>query len=289
MRVGFLGLGMMGTPMALNLSRKFPLTVWNRTAAKYGALNREGVSIGKSPAEVVEKSDVTFVMLFDGPAIDSIFTQDFRRALRGKTLINTSSVSVDFSTKLAQQVHDAGGEFIEMPVSGSKIPAEQGQLVGMMAGKPEIAERVRPFLEPITSAAVYCGPIGSGLKTKYAVNVYLITMTAGLAETMSLATAQGLNLDSVGQVLNAGPMASAYSKIKIAKLVNQDWSPQARIKDCFNVTQLIDSAAKEAGTQVPLLELCGTLYKQAKEAGIGDEDMIAVSRLRGSNESPSKS
>lgn len=265
--------------MALNLSRKFPLTVWNRSPSKYSSFTQNGVSIGNSPADVVEQSDVTFVMLFDGPAIDSIFTDDLKRALRGKTIVNTSSVPVEFSKGLAQRVSEARGDYLEMPVSGSKVPAEQGSLVGMMAGSAEVAERIRPVVEPITSAAVYCGPIGSGLKTKYAVNLFLITMTAGLAESMSLAKAQGLDLESVGQVLNAGPMASAYSKLKIAKMLNQDWSPQASIKDCYNSTQLIHSAAKKEEARAPLVELCGSLYKEAKESGLGEEDMIAVAKI----------
>ncbi|KAH6894664.1 hypothetical protein B0T10DRAFT_436326, partial [Thelonectria olida] len=279
MRVGFLGLGMMGTPMAMNLCRKFRLTVWNRSTSKYAPLTQAGVRIGNSPADVVDQSDVTFVMLFDGPAIDSIFNDDLKRALRGKTLVNTSSVSVEFSKRLAQRVSEAGGDFIEMPVSGSKVPAEQGRLVGMMAGNAEVAERIRPVVEPITSAAVYCGPIGAGLKTKYAANLYLITMTAGLAESMSLAKAQGLDLESFGEVLNAGQMASSYSKLKIAKMLNQDWSPQAAINDCYNSTQLIHAAAKGEDVRAPLIELCGSLYKEAKDSGLGGEDMIAVAKV----------
>jgi 3-hydroxyisobutyrate dehydrogenase len=166
-----------------------------------------------------------------------------------------------------------------MPVSGSRIPAEHGKLVGMLAGERAVAERVRDVLEPITSAAVYCGPIGSGLKTKYAVNLYLITMTAGLAESMALAQAQRLDLEAFGKVLNAGPMASAYSKLKISKMLNHDWTAQAAIKDCYNSTQLIQSAGKDANTKTPLVEVCGSLYKQANEVGLGEEDMIAITKL----------
>ncbi|KAL6405216.1 putative 2-hydroxy-3-oxopropionate reductase protein [Ilyonectria robusta] len=101
MKLGFLGLGMMGTPMALNLARKFPLVVWNRSAAKYPPLIKAGATIGETPSKVVEQSSVIFTMLFDGLAIQSIFNEDFKQALRGKTLVNTSSVSVGFSHSLA--------------------------------------------------------------------------------------------------------------------------------------------------------------------------------------------
>ncbi|KAL6822670.1 hypothetical protein J3E69DRAFT_337618 [Trichoderma sp. SZMC 28015] len=279
MSVGFLGLGVMGTPMALNLCRRFPTTVWNRTASKCAALIQAGAGLGQTPAKVVEQSDVIFTMMFDGPAIRSVIDDDFRKALRGKTLVNTSSVSVEFSQSLAKEVQEAGGKFIEMPVSGSKVPAETGNLVGMMAGDQAECERIRPFVEPITSAAVYCGPIGAGLKTKYAVNIFLITVTAGLAESMNLARAQGLNLEAFSSVLDAGPLASAYSKIKLAKMAKQDWSAQAAVKDCYNSTELIRTAAKAAEAKTPLIQVCNSLYKQAIDSGLEEEDMIAVYRV----------
>ncbi|KAM0263900.1 hypothetical protein ACHAQJ_000935 [Trichoderma viride] len=279
MSVGFLGLGFMGTPMALNLCRRFPTTVWNRTASKCAALVQAGATLGQTPANVVEQSDVIFTMMFDGPAIQSVIDADFRKALRGKTLINTSSVSVEFSQSLAQQIHEAGGKFIEMPVSGSRVPAEQGSLVGMMAGDQIECERIRPFLEPITSAAVYCGPIGTGLKSKYAANTLLISITAGLAESMNLARAQGLDLEAFSNVLNAGQMASPYSKIKLDKMVRQDWSAQAAIKDCYNSTELIRNAAKAVDAKTPLIQACNSLYRQAIESGFENEDMIAVYRV----------
>lgn len=283
MRVGFLGLGVMGTPMALNLSRRFPLTVWNRNPDKYEALQRSGTNIGiaETPSQVLEQSDVIFTMLFNESAFENIMDRAFYTALSGKTLVNTSSVSAEFSQRLAAEVSKAGGNFVEMPVSGSRIPAENGTLVGMMAGDEAVAQQIRPVLEPITSVAVYCGPVGMGLKTKYAVNLFLITMTAGLAESMNLARAQGLNLDAFAQVLQAGPMASAYSGLKIQKMLNQDWSAQAAIKDCYNSTQLIQSAATESGVQSPLIQLCGTLYAQAIQSGLGEEDMISVMKVIG--------
>ncbi|KAF4451266.1 hypothetical protein F53441_5687 [Fusarium austroafricanum] len=281
MRIGFLGLGTMGTPMALNLCRKFPVTVWNRSSSKCNTLIKAGATIGKTPSDVVKQSDFIFTMLFDGPAIQSIIDtdRDFIKAIRGKTLINTSSVSVNFSHKLAKQVHQAGGNFIEMPVSGSKIPAEQGQLVGMIAGDPAIAEKIKPVVEPITKAAVYCGPIGSGLKAKYSANLFLITVTAGLAESMNLARAQGLDLKAFGKVLDSGPLASAYSKLKIAKILKEDWSPQAAIKDCYNSTELIKTAAQEAHADAPLIRVCNSLYRDANDEGLGEEDMMAIYKL----------
>ena len=265
--------------MALNLVRRFPLTVWNRTPSKYAALIEAGAVVGETPADVVRQSDAVFTMLFDEAAIQSILNDDFRQALRGKTIVNTSSVSVEFSQSFADLVHRAGGKFIEMPVSGSKVPAQQGRLVAMMAGDAAIAEEIRPLAETMASTAVHCGPIGFGLKTKYAVNLYLIAITAGLAEAANLAAAQGLNLEAFAQVLGAGPMASAYSKLKMTKLLEQDWSAQAAIKDCYNSTQLIKAAAEAANAEAPIANMCGKLYRQAMDTGLDEDDMIAVIKV----------
>ncbi len=243
MRVGFLGLGVMEPTHGFKPISQIPVMVWNRTASKYALLGKSGVHIGETPAQVAENCDVIFTMLFDDRALRSIFDGDLKRALRGKMLVNSSSVSLETSQVLAEQVQQAGGHFIGMPVSGSKVTAEQGQLVGMLAGDRTATERIRPFLDPITSAAICCGPIGMGLKTKFAVNLFLITMTAGLAEATNLARAQGLDLNAFSQVLEASPMVSTHSRLKIAKMLNEDWSAQAALEDCYNLTLLIKSAA----------------------------------------------
>ncbi|KAE8377946.1 hypothetical protein BDV26DRAFT_281440 [Aspergillus bertholletiae] len=284
MRLGFLGLGVMGVSMARNLARHFPLTVWNRSANKYPLVVKDtNAMVGETPTKVVQESDIVFIMLFNAPAIESILTKDFKRAIRGKTLINTSSVPVEFSQSLATEIEKAGGRFVEMPVSGSKVPAEQGQLVGLLAGNRGVVEQIRPYVEPLTCSAVYCGPIGSGLKAKYAVNTLLVTLTVGLSESMNLARAQGLDLAAFSQVLAACPMASAYSKIKVQKILNEDWAPQASLQDCYNSTQLIGKAAEQANTRSPMMQLCAKLYEEALEAELGEEDMIAVSKIVGNS------
>ena len=184
-----------------------------------------------------------------------------------------------YSHLLHRYVRDAGGTFIEMPVSGSKGPAQRGELVGMLAGEQDSGESVKSVVEPITAAFIYCGSIVSGFKIKYATKLYLITMTVGLAEAMKLAHAQNLDLEAFGEVLAAGPMASAYMKNKVEKILNQDWSPQAAIRDCYNSTELIRAAAGSVNLDLPVARAVGMLYKQATDAGLGQEDMIAVGKV----------
>lgn len=104
-------------------------------------------------------------------------------------------------------------------------------------------------------------------------------MTAGFAESTNLAQAQGLDLNAFGQALGVGPLASPYSKLKVSKMLSQDWSAQVAIKDCYNSTQLIESASNAPKSQSPLLQLCGSLYGKANQSGFGEEDMIAVGKV----------
>lgn len=278
-RVGFIGLGIMGTPMAQNLCRKFPTTVWNRTASKCEPLAAMGATVAESPAAVAAQSDVIFMMLYNGEATRAILTDDFSKALQGKTVVSTSSIEVSSSEHLGEFVHNAKGNYIEMPVSGSKVPAEQGNLVGMMGGDREVAESIRPYLDVITKKAIYCGPVGAGLKAKFAINTFLLSVTAGLAESMNLAKKQGLDLEAFSEVVGASPMASVYSTLKADKIFREDWSAQAAMSDCCNNAQLILAASKAAGAWSPLIEVCGSLYKEGVADGIGHQDMIAVSRV----------
>ncbi|KAI0490753.1 hypothetical protein F4859DRAFT_20812 [Xylaria cf. heliscus] len=275
MRIGFLGLGTMGTPMALNLARCFPITVWNRSASKYPPLVEAGAEVGSTPSQVAQVSDIIFIMLFDAAAIEDVLDH-LKTSLAGKIVVNTSSVPEEFSHYLAKEVSQAGGKFVEMPVSGSKLPAEQGELVGMLGGDAQVVKQIETFLSPITCAAVHCGPIGYGLRTKYAVNLYVTALAVGLAESMNLAAAQGIDLAVLGQVLNAGPAASAYSRSKIKKIIAQDWSPQASTKDCYNSSTLICQAVEGSAVRSPLIQTCRSIYKEATDAGYGEEDMIAV-------------
>ncbi|KAI1351344.1 hypothetical protein F5Y01DRAFT_325496 [Xylaria sp. FL0043] len=285
MRIGFIGLGIMGTPMALNLSRHFPVTVWNRTPSRYPPLIKAGAKVSATPAQVAEQSEVIFTMLFDATAIETIL-EDLKKALAGKILINTSSISEAFSYYLAKEVSKAGGEFIEMPVSGSKLPAEKGQLVGMLGGDVHVVNKIRHILKPITCAAIHCGPHGYGLKTKYAVNLYVTTLAVGLAESMNLAKAQGLDLAILGEVISAGPAASVYAQNKITKITTEDWSPQATTKDCYKSSKLICAALKATGARSPLTEICCSMYAEAINSGYGDEDMISIIKTL-SHSSPS--
>jgi 3-hydroxyisobutyrate dehydrogenase len=281
-RVGFLGLGLMGEPMALNLARAgTPLVVWNRTRSRTEALRAIGAEVAGSAAEVFRCCDVVLVMLAGEAVMDEVLgrgTPAFAAQLRGRTLVHTGTTSPEYSRGLEADVQAAGGRYVEAPVSGSRGPATAGDLVVLLAGDPGAVAEVRPLLAPIGRRSFVCGPVPSGLLTKLSVNLFLITQVTGLAEAMHLAERQGLDPALVGAVLDAGPMASTVSRAKVAALVTGDLSPQAAAADVLMNNRLIAEAARAAGVASPLLDVCHALFDETVGLGHGGEDMAAVVR-----------
>src|SRR5947209_6326227 len=280
MVVGFLGLGIMGSPMALNLARAgTPLVVWNRSTAATEPLAAAGAEVATSPAGVFARADVVLVMLATEDAVDEVLrrgTRWFAAMVRDRTVVPMGTTSPGWSAGLAADVRAAGGRYVEAPVSGSRGPAEAGELVAMLAGEPADLDRVRPLLAPMCRQTVDCGPVPQGLRMKLAVNLFLITMVTGLTEAVHLAGRLGLDLDRMREVLDAGPMASAVSRGKTAKLLAGDWSAQAAALDVLTNNRLIAQAAREVGAAAPLLDACHALFAETVALGHGPEDMVAV-------------
>jgi 3-hydroxyisobutyrate dehydrogenase len=282
MKLGFIGLGTMGEPMALNLTRaRHPLTVWNRSPQKCVPLRDAGATIVDSVADVFRGSDVVFLMLIDSAAIDHVLrrgTPSFAEMLSGRTVVNMSSVEPDYSCGLEKDTKDVGGRFVEAPVSGSRVPAESGQLVAMVAGDQSVVADVSPLLRPMCHEVVFCGSAGSALRMKLAANIFMLALATGLAEAVHFADRQRLDRQLVQTVLNASAMASAFSRMKLAKLVADDYSPQALARDGCNSTRLVTNAARDAHIATGLMDVCRELYEETVTLGHGSSDMISVIR-----------
>jgi 3-hydroxyisobutyrate dehydrogenase len=279
-RAGFLGLGVMGQPMALNLARAdAELVVWNRTPARTEPLRAAGATVVDSPAQVFARTRTVLMMLADDAAIDTVLrrgTRAFAALVAGHTVVHMGTTSPGFSQGLAADVAAAGGRYVEAPVSGSRVPAVKGELVGMLAG--DAVDEVRPLLEPMCQEIFDCGAVPNALLMKLAVNLYLITMVTGLAEAAHFAARHHLDPRLFAEVLAAGPMASSVSRGKAAKLVARDFDVQASITNVLENNRLVAEAARGAGAASPLLDVCHELYAEAAALGHGRSDMIAVLR-----------
>ncbi|WP_433228212.1 NAD(P)-dependent oxidoreductase [Actinomadura formosensis] len=278
--VGFIGLGVMGRPMALNLARAgTSLIVWNRTPARTEALRAAGAAVASSPAEVCRSADVVLLMLADGPAIDAVLgrgTPGFTANVAGRVIVHMGTTSPGYSRDLEADVRAATGRYVEAPVSGSRGPAETGELVAMLAGEPADVDLVRPLIAPMCGQTFACGPVPHGLEMKLAVNLFLITMVTGLAESFHFADRHGLDRRRLLEVLDAGPMASTVSRAKARKLLARDFSVQASITNVLDNNRLIAEAARRAGVASPVLDACHALYRETQALGHGPSDMAAV-------------
>jgi 3-hydroxyisobutyrate dehydrogenase len=281
-RVGFLGLGVMGWPMAANLLRAgVPLVVWSRTSAHCDAACAAGAVRADTVGAVFDRCPTVIMMLATEAVIDTVLdrgTPHFADLVSGHTLVNMGTTSPAYSARLAADVEAAGGRYVEAPVSGSRIPAENGELVAMVAGAADAIEDVRPLLRPMCREVVSCGAVPGALTMKLAVNLYLVTTVAALAESAHFAEQLGVDMDSFVAVLDAGPMASAVSRIKLGKLRSRDFGVQAAIHDVRKNSRLVVDAARAAGVAAPMVELADQLYLETLELGYGAEDMAAVVR-----------
>ncbi len=279
MDIGFIGLGLMGAPMALNLARAGGLVVWNRTPARAEPLRAAGADVADGPGEVFRRARFVFLMLADEGAVDDVLgrgTPEFAARVAGRTVVHMGTTSAAYSAGLDAAVRAAGGRYVEAPVSGSRGPAEEGRLVAMLAGDPGAVGDVRPLLGPMCHQSVVCGAAPSALLMKLAVNLFLITMVTGLAEATHFADRHGLDLRRFQEVLATGPMASVVSRGKAAKLVEGELSPQAAVADVLKNNRLIAEAARSAGLASPLLDACHALFAETLALGHGGLDMAAV-------------
>jgi len=280
--IGFIGLGVMGQPMALNLARAgTPLIVFNRTPARCEPLRAAGAAVAASPAEVFERATTVILMLADEAAIDAVLgrgTPDFAARAAGHTLIHMGTTSAEYSAGLQDDIRVAGGRYVEAPVSGSRVPAEQGQLVAMLASDDDAVAAVRHLLAPMCRETFGCGPVPGALLMKFSVNLFLITMVTGLTEAFHFADRHGLDQRLLQDVLDAGPMASVVSRGKAPKLVTRDFTVQAAATNVLENNRLIAEAARKAGLASPLLDICHTLFGETVDQGHGTEDMVAVLR-----------
>jgi 3-hydroxyisobutyrate dehydrogenase len=279
--VGFLGLGVMGRPMARNMVRGgVPLVVWNRSPAAAGALREAGAEVAGSPAEVFARARTVFLMLADDRAVDAVLgrgTPGFTRLVADRTVVHMGTTSPAYSRGLEADVRAAGGTYVEAPVSGSREPAEAGRLVAMLAGPHEAVARVRELIAPMCHTSFVCGPAAPGaLLMKLAVNLFLITTVTGLSEAYHFAERHGLDRSTFLAVLDAGPMASGVSRMKSPKLRDRDFSVQAAVFDVLKNNRLIAEAAREAELASPLLDVCHALFAETVELGFGHADMVAV-------------
>jgi 3-hydroxyisobutyrate dehydrogenase-like beta-hydroxyacid dehydrogenase len=279
-KCGFIGLGIMGAPMAANLVRAgHEVFEWNRTVAKCGPLVELGARQADSPAAVVAAADITFAMLADPAAAEQVVfgPEGVLGGLKaGKGYIDMSTVDEGTSGNIARAVAEAGGRFLEAPVSGTKKPAEDGTLIILTAGDRGLYDETAALLDVMGKKRLYLGEVGSAARMKLIVNMIMGGMMSSFCEGLALGAKGGLVADDILEVLAAGALANPMFAGKGALIGAGDFSPAFPLKHMQKDLRLATELGDILCQPLPSAAAANQAFIKARAAGLGDEDFCAV-------------
>jgi 3-hydroxyisobutyrate dehydrogenase len=280
-RVAFLGLGIMGEPMAANLVRAgFEVIVWNRTETKArGFAGTYGAHPAPSPAAAAELADVTITMVPDGPQVEEVLFGSNGAAhgiRRGALAIDMSTIAPAASVSIGERLAADGIGFLDAPVTGSRPRAEDGTLTIMAGGSEADFERGRPVLEAMGKLVVHVGPQGHGSIVKLLNNATAAVNALQLAEVLVAAKAAGVDTDKLRQVMAAGSGGSAMLDLKAGPMVEHDFTPLFKLEHMLKDVRHCLAEAERLGAHMQLGELTERAYARADRKGLGEQDFAAV-------------
>ncbi|XP_022152652.1 glyoxylate/succinic semialdehyde reductase 2, chloroplastic-like isoform X1 [Momordica charantia] len=280
LRVGFLGLGIMGAPMAQNLIKSgCDVTVWNRTRSKCDPLINLGAKYQSSPQEVAASCDITFAMLADPKsALDVACAENGAASgmALGKGYVDVSTVDDATSKLISARIKDTGALFLEAPVSGSKKPAEDGQLIFLTAGDKSLYETVAPFLDIMGKSRFYLGDVGNGAAMKLVVNMIMGSMMAAFSEGMLLSEKVGLDPSVLIEVVSQGAISAPMYSTKGPSMIKSYYPTAFPLKHQQKDLRLALGLAESVSQSTPIAAAANELYKVAKSHGLSDQDFSAV-------------
>jgi 3-hydroxyisobutyrate dehydrogenase-like beta-hydroxyacid dehydrogenase len=280
MKVGFIGMGTMGHPMAQNLLKKgYKLTIYNRTIEKTEFLKQQGATVANSPKEVTLQSDIVFTMLTADTAVEEVVLGEngiVNGAHTGLIVVDSSTISPSTSKKLAATLSQHGVDMLDAPVTGSEPQAIQGILTFMVGGKKELYEKCMPVFLAMGQGAYYMGENGKGSYAKLANNTMSAINLLSFAEAVTMATKAGIDPEIFVNVVSGGGARSGMVDNKASKVFNRDFAPHFMTQLIHKDLGLASNVAKELEVSTPVLNLAKEIFQMAKAKGYGSEDMSAV-------------
>jgi 3-hydroxyisobutyrate dehydrogenase-like beta-hydroxyacid dehydrogenase len=279
-RVGFAGLGLMGSRMARQfLDKGWPLTVWNRTPEKCDPLAAAGARVAGTPRALAEATDVVVTCVSDPNAVGRIvFAEDGVRAAArpGFRYLETSTISPGLARRVAEVLRARGADMLEAPVTGSKLGAEKGTLVLMTGGRRELHDELMPVMMAIGSKAIHCGEIGQASVVKLIGNTIISFMLEGLCEGLVVGRKAGLKVETMLEVIMATGYASPYFTFKGGAIARRDWDTHFSIDLLVKDQGLMLDEAGLRGVPMPGLAAIREVFQAARAQGFGAEDIAAV-------------
>jgi 3-hydroxyisobutyrate dehydrogenase-like beta-hydroxyacid dehydrogenase len=278
--IGFIGLGIMRSRMAENLVKHgFELIVHNRSKEKADELVRAGARWADSPQEVAQNADIIFTMLANPEVVESLALGAdgfLDNMTEGKLWVDCSTVNPSFTRRMAEESNNRHIRFLDAPVAGSKIPAENGELVFLVGGERESMEQVRPMMEVMGKAINYQGGNGKGTSMKLVINLMLAQSMAAFAEAVSFGEAMGLNKENVVNTLINGPTAAPFLNGKKGKILQNDFEVEFPLEHLQKDLQLVSQSAYENNVAMPIANVTKEIYGLAKQQGLSKEDFSVI-------------
>jgi 3-hydroxyisobutyrate dehydrogenase len=278
-KIGWVGLGTMGTPMVRNLLAKgFPVCVYNRTREKEKELIKLGASSADSLQQLSQVSEVVVTMVTDDEAVEQVYNSTnglLTDPSPGTLMIDMSTVGTQISKKLAKDCSDKGVRFLEAKVSGSVKPAEEGQLVIMGGGAVEDYQKALPVFETLGKHSSLMGEVGIASAVKLCLNYFLALTMQGLAEMVLFAQQLHIDTEDMLSLVNESALGSGVTRLKSQAILSNDFSPAFALK---HITKDLRLVQKE-GMTFPLFNPLLTTYQAASYVGYGEEDAISIIRF----------
>jgi 2-hydroxy-3-oxopropionate reductase len=281
--VGFVGLGVMGRPMARNLLRAgHRVVVWNRGAGPAAELAAAGANVARTPAELAAAAPVVLTMLPDLPQVEEVLRRDdglLAGMGPGSVLVVMGTVSPVAVRDLGARLAPGGVAVVDAPVSGGDVGAEQATLSIMVGGRPEDVARVGPYLEAMGTTVDHLGPLGAGQLAKACNQIVVAATLTALSEALVLARRGGLDPRQVFAVLGGGLAASRVLEVKGPKLLAGDFRPGGAAAFQHKDLGFALAAARDEGVALPLTAVVDQLYGAARWNGLGEDDHSVVVRV----------
>ena len=281
-RVGFIGLGTMGSAMAANIVRAgFPLTTWNRTPGRASELADLGAASDDTPAAVAAASDIVVICVSDTPDVEAVlFGADgvAAGAREGTLVIDCSTIAPAGSWKFAERLDALGLAMVDAPVSGGSEGARNATLTVFVGGHERDVERARPVLTAIGRTITHVGPIGAGQAVKAVNQVILAGAYLGVAEGIVLAIKAGLDVNQVIEALGGGAAQSWVLANRSGRMVDNDYPLGFKLSLHRKDLGIALGLADQLGVSLPLAAMTAALESGLIAQGHGDEDMSALAR-----------
>ena len=281
--IGFIGLGLMGGPMASNLVKaEFPVTVWNRTASKAESLVKQGAKLAANPRAAALQADVLITIVSDPAALEEVLwgaNGAIEGLRRGSLYIDSSTVSPDLARRVAKVCADRGVEFLDAPVTGGNWGAEKGELLYMIGGDAKAFDRAKPVLDVLGKKFFLLGPNGAGQTVKLGMNLILAMQVDALAEALAVVTAAGVEGERLVEVLQSSMGRTALLDIKAPLMLKHEYKASFPLRLMQKDLRLALEMAREHGVTLPAAAAAYGTYTTVKDSSNDDPDYAGIMRF----------